>query len=110
MFRIENNLPAYPVPKDFWSLFDQIEYKASNVVFEASRGAEVQAWDCKRDRFWARFPLEKMKYLIFLIPRSGNNVERGVKFCHSARNDARIGLELSSSFYTFSKYLSIFLS
>ena len=26
--------------------------------------------DCKRDRLWVRFSLQKMKYLIFLFPRT----------------------------------------
>ena len=37
---------------------------------------------CKRHRLWVRFPLEKLKYLIFLYPC--------VEFCHSTWNASKI--------------------
>ena len=40
-----------------------------------SRDAGTQACDCKRDRLWVRFPLDKMKYLIFLYGCSAENGE-----------------------------------
>ena len=40
--------------------------------FVASRGAEAQACDCIRDRFWIPFPLEEMKYLTYSFPRFDN--------------------------------------
>ena len=36
-------------------------------IIGASRGAGVQACDCKRDRLWVQFPLKEMKYLIFSL-------------------------------------------
>ena len=45
-------------------------------------GEVTQMCDCKRDRFWVRYPLKEIKYLIFLFSRSGNSTRRGVEFCH----------------------------
>ena len=64
----------------------------------ASRGAEAQACDCKRDTLWLRLPLEEIKYLIFLFPRSGVQVKRGVEFRHSIRS-APIIREFGSRLY-----------
>ena len=33
---------------------------------------------------------ERIKYLIFSFPRSGNEAKRGVEHYHSTRNDSRI--------------------
>ena len=52
----------------------------------ASRGAEAQACDRKRDMLWLRLSLEEIKYLIFLFSRSGVVVKLGVEFRHSTRN------------------------
>ena len=54
--------------------------------YDASRGAGVQACDCKRDRLWVRFPLEEMKHLIFSFLPFGVEAKRRVKFRHSTRN------------------------
>ena len=45
----------------------------SNYI-KASRGAGAQAFACKGDRLWVRFPLEEMKHLIFLFLRSSVKV------------------------------------
>ena len=45
---------------------------------EASCGAGAQGCDCKRDRLWVEFPLEEIKYLIFLFLRSGVEAKRSV--------------------------------
>ena len=52
---------------------------------EASCGAIAQAWDCKRDRLWVRFPLEEMKHLIFSLSLSGRG-KCGVEFPHLTYN------------------------
>ena len=46
-------------------------YHTILLCLAASRGAEEQAYDLKWDGLWVRFPLEKMKCLIFSFPRSG---------------------------------------
>ena len=37
------------------------------IYVEASRGAGVQACNCKRDRLWVRFPIGVKKYLITVL-------------------------------------------
>ena len=48
-------------------------YHTILIYLAASRGVEAQAYDLKWDGLWVRFPLVKMKCLIFSFPRSGNN-------------------------------------
>ena len=58
----------------------------------ASRGAGVHVCDCKRDQLQVRCSLEEIKQLfklILLFLRSGDEVKRGVQFCHSTRNAFR---------------------
>ena len=55
---------------------------------EDSRGAGAQAWDCKRDRFWVRFPLEEMKCLI--MPRSGSEAKCSIEFRYLTLNISKI--------------------
>ena len=62
----------------------------SNLLFEASRGAAVQACDCKHARLWVRFTLKEIKYLIFSFPRFGNKVKRDVDFRHLTCNASKI--------------------
>ena len=51
------------------------------MCFEIDRGAaalfRLFRW---RNRLWIRFPLEEMKYLIFLFPCSGNRAKHVVEF------------------------------
>ena len=51
---------------------------------------EAQACGCKRNRLWVRCPLEKMKYIIFSFPRSGDESKCSVKLRHPTRNVFRI--------------------
>ena len=52
------------------------------------RGAVAYVCDCKR--LWLRFPLQAMKYLICLFPRSGNEAKRRVEFGHVTPNVSRM--------------------
>ena len=56
------------------------------LIIIINRDAAAQACDCKRDREWDRFPLEEIKYFIFLFPRSSNENTLDVEFRHSIRN------------------------
>ena len=48
--------------------------------------AGAQERDCEHYRTWVRFPLEEIKYLIFLFLRSGVEAKNGVVFHHSTRS------------------------
>ena len=47
-----------------------------NISFKASRGAGVQALECKRGSSWVRFSFQEIKYLMFSLSRSGNEAKR----------------------------------
>ena len=54
--------------------------------------AQGQACDCKRNRLWVRFPLEKIKYLMFSFLNSDDETERGVEVRHPIYKASRIQL------------------
>ena len=64
-------------------------------IIEASRGTVAQACDCKRDRLWARFPFEEVKYLIFSFRRSGVGAKRGDKTRNASRIWQKVGSGVS---------------
>ena len=35
--------------------------------------SDLYACDCERDSLWVRFPLKEINYLMFSLPRSGND-------------------------------------
>ena len=49
-----------------------------------------------RRGLWVRFPLKRIKYLIFSFPHPGIEAKRGVKFCHSLRNTSTIRNEVKN--------------
>ena len=63
-------------------------------VYLMLRPVVTKACDCKCDRLRVRFPLEEMKYLIFLFLRSSAAVKRGVRF---RRFSTRIAFRISES-------------
>ena len=54
---------------------------------EGIRGARAQAYDCKCDTLWVRYPLEEIQYLLFSLTRFGTEAKRD---SHSTRNASRI--------------------
>ena len=61
-----------------------------NYINKRQSSCRSKMCDCKRDRLWVRFPLKEMKYLIFSIPRSSNEIKRDVEFHDSTHNASRI--------------------
>lgn len=57
------------------------EVKASNGLLPQER---------LRQKFWFKFPLEGMTFLIFSFHRPGNKTKRGAEFSHSTKNSSRI--------------------
>ena len=57
---------------------------------------EARVCDCKRDRSWVRFPLKKMKYLIFSFLHSVVEAMRGVECRPSTINAFRIRRKLNT--------------
>ena len=56
------------------------------MFFETSHGVGSAKCNCKHERLWVRFPLQKNKYLIFSFHGSGVEAKRGVEFRYSTRN------------------------
>ena len=69
---------------NFNSIIGKIDTK---IEIKGNCDAGAQAWDCKCDRLWVRFPLEEMKYLIFSFPRIGNAIIK--------KNGGKKGTEIS---------------
>ena len=55
----------------------------SNYI-KASRGAGAQAFACKGDRLWVRFPFEEIIYLIFLFLHSGVSIRNAPRIRREA--------------------------
>ena len=57
---------------------------------EGRRDAGAQVYDYKRDCQSFGSQSKKMKYLLFLFPRSSHQAKQNVEFRHLTRNDLRI--------------------
>ena len=76
---------------DHWNLLENIVIFI--LIFRGQSWRSGQRCDCKSHWLWVRSPLEEMKYLLkFIFPllHSGVEAKRGVEFCQSIRNAARI--------------------